>query len=57
MDRQPRQRRASQRALALALAEPEVVQILPTQYRQAIDLLASMIVSYVERGRPEDDRD
>jgi hypothetical protein len=49
-------RRAPQRALALALAEPEVVKITPTQYRQAVDLLASMIVSYIER-RPERHRD
>jgi hypothetical protein len=57
MDRQPRQRRAPQRALALAFAEPEVVQITAAQYRQAVNLLASMIVSYVEQGRPEHDRD
>jgi hypothetical protein len=57
VDRQPRQRRAPQQALALALTEPEVVQITPAQSRQAVDLIASMIVSYVERGRPERDYD
>jgi hypothetical protein len=57
VDRQPRQRRAPQRALALALTEPEVVQITPAQSLQAVDLLASMIVSYVERGHPERDQD
>jgi hypothetical protein len=56
-DRQPPQRRAPQQALALALTEPEVVQITPAQSRQAVDLIASMIVSYIERGRPERDYD
>jgi hypothetical protein len=41
----------------LALTEPEVVQITPAQSRQAVDLLANMIVSYVERGHPERDQD
>jgi hypothetical protein len=53
MDKQLRRRRAPQRALAPALAEPEVVQITPAQYRQAVDLLASMIVKYVEQERAE----
>jgi hypothetical protein len=56
-DRQPPPRRAPQQALALALTEPEAVQITPAQSRQAVDLIASMIVSYIERGRPERDYD
>jgi hypothetical protein len=47
MDRQPRQRSATQRALALTLTEPEVVPITAERYRQAIDLLAAMIARYV----------
>lgn len=57
MDNQPRQKSEPQRALRLALTEPEVVQIAPAQYRQAVDLLASRIVDFVERDRSERDHD
>jgi hypothetical protein len=57
MDNQPRQKSESQRALRSALTEPEVVQIAPAQYRQVVDLLASVIVDFVERDRSERDHD
>lgn len=57
MDNQPRQKNEPRRALRLALTEPEVVQIAPAQCRQAVDLLASMIVDFVERDRFERDHD
>jgi hypothetical protein len=57
MDNQPRQKSEPQRALRLALTEPAVVQIAPAQYRQAVDLLASVIVDFVERDRSECDHD
>jgi hypothetical protein len=41
-----------QRALNLALTEPEVVQITPAQYRRAVDLLAAMIVDAVSWSEP-----
>jgi len=56
MDNQPRQKSDPQRAPRLALTEPEVVQIAPAQYRQAVDLLASVIVDFVDRDRVERDR-
>ncbi len=57
MDNQPRQKSEPQRALRSELTEPEVVQIAPAQYRQVIDLLASVIVDFVERDRSERDHD
>jgi hypothetical protein len=41
----------------LTLTEPEIVPIAPARQRQAVDLLASMIVDYVERDHPERDQD
>lgn len=41
--------RRSQRALHLTLTEPEVVPITEHQYRQAVELLAAMIVDWVQR--------
>jgi len=41
------------RALALKLTTPEVVAITEEQYREAVDLLAAMIVSWVQRDRAE----
>ena len=35
------------RALALRLSTPEVVAITEEQYREAVDLLTAMIVSWV----------
>jgi hypothetical protein len=46
-----------QRALALTLTEPEVVPITPERYRQAVDLLAAMIVRYVACPHERVDRD
>lgn len=57
MANQLRPRSEPRRALRLALTEPEVVQIAPAQYSQAVDLLASMIVDFVEQNRSECDRD
>jgi len=57
MDNQPRQKSDPQRAPRLALTEPEVVQIAPARYRQAVDLLASMIFDFVEQDRSERDHD
>ena len=57
MDNRPRKKSEPQRALRLALTEPEVVQIAPAEYRQAVDLLASVIVDFVERDRSERDHD
>jgi hypothetical protein len=37
--------------------KPEVVQIAPAQYRQAVDLLASVIVDFVEWVSFERDHD
>ena len=41
------------RALALKLTTPEVVAITEEQYREAVNLLAAMIVSWVQRDRAE----
>lgn len=57
MGERPRRKREPQRALRLTLTEPEIVPIAPARQRQAVDLLASMIVDYVERDHPERDQD
>lgn len=44
------------RAVALRLTTPEVVQISESQYRQAVDLLAAMIVSWVQRHTSDSGR-
>jgi hypothetical protein len=41
------------RALALELTTPEVVAITDEQYREAVDLLAAMIVCWVQRDRAD----
>jgi hypothetical protein len=41
------------RAIALRLTAPDVAPITEKQHRQAVDLLAAMIVSWVERNTPE----
>jgi hypothetical protein len=41
------------RAIALRLTAPEVVAITEKQYREAVDLLAAMIVSWVQRDSAE----
>jgi hypothetical protein len=43
------------RALALKLTAPEVVAIADKQYREAVDLLAAMIVAWVQRDRTDPD--
>src|SRR5438128_432601 len=40
------------RAIALRLTAPDVAPITDKQHRQAVDLLAAMIVSWVERNTP-----
>lgn len=44
-----RERGRPQRALRLTLTEPEVVPITEHQYRQAVEILAAMIVDWVQR--------
>ena len=51
MDTRPRRKSGPRRALRLGLAEPEIVQIAPAQYR--LDLLASMIVDFLDVDRSE----
>ncbi len=51
MDLRPSRRLPCQPALKLTLESPEVVQITPAQHRQAVDLFAAMIISYMERNR------
>lgn len=41
------------RAVALRLTTPDVVQISESQYRQAVDLVAAMIVSWMQRHTTE----
>lgn len=47
------------RAIALRLTAPDVAPITEKQHRQAVDLLAAMIVSWVERNtqEPADEKD
>jgi hypothetical protein len=45
------------RAVRLTLTAPEVVPITDRQYRQAVELLATMIVDWVQRSEPHSTSD